>query len=341
MLPLLQVPLQILVRTISSDESDMAEYLNDKQQRRIAEYLTCRTVRTEWPTWLLVLVIYGGWFATLRFHEHLTLLPTTLLLSGFCVWFMSLQHEIMHGHPTRYLWLNTLLAYAPLAVWYPYTLYRESHMRHHNDADLTLPGLDPETHYVDATVWGGSGRAMRMLYRCRKTFWGRMAIGPLMAIAHTVWTALRQALRGEFQHVPMWLTHAALLCGMLYGIQHYCGIAWWYYLLFVAYPALSVAMVRSYFEHRAAHDCKHRIVINEAGLPMRLLFLNNNYHLVHHDLPGLPWYLIARVYRDDRADYLARCGDFHVHGYSELLRDYGFTAIDEPVHPLTMVRYAI
>lgn len=48
-------------------------------------------------------------------------------------------------------------------------------------------------------------------------------------------------------------------------------------------------MIRSYFEHRAADDCKHRIVINEAGSVMRLLFLNNNYHLVHHDLPHLPW----------------------------------------------------
>ncbi|MEB0010859.1 fatty acid desaturase [Glaciimonas sp. Gout2] len=312
----------------------MAEYLSDGQQQKIAELLSNRIARSEWPTWLLVLLIYGGWGATLWFRSRLTLLPTTLLLIVFCVWFMSLQHEIMHGHPTRYLWLNKILAYAPLAVWYPYSLYRQSHLQHHNDANLTVPGLDPETHYVDAAVWHASGHLMRTLYRWRKTFWGRMLVGPLMAISSTWGTAIEEILHGDMRHGRMWLTHGGLLVGMLVGIQHFFDIPWWYYLLFIAYPAMSVAMVRSYFEHRAAADCKHRIVINEAGLLMRILFLNNNYHLVHHDLPRLPWYLIARVYQEDRADYLSRCGGFHLHGYRELMRDYGFNPIDDPLHPL-------
>jgi hypothetical protein len=44
------------------------------------------------------------------------------------------------------------------------------------------------------------------------------------------------------------------------------------------------------------------------------------------------------VYRDDRANYLERCGNFHVHGYGEPMRDHGFTPIDDPLHPLTTVR---
>jgi fatty acid desaturase len=71
---------------------------------------------------------------------------------------------------------------------------------------------------------------------------------------------------------------------------------------------------------------------------MRLLFLNNNYHLVHHDLPHLPWFLIARVYWDDRSAYLSRCNGFLVHGYLDLMREYGFTPIDEPQHPLASAR---
>lgn len=47
-------------------------------------------------------------------------------------------HELVHGHPTRDRRLNRLLGYAPLAVWFPYTLYMESHLRHHNDDHLTL-----------------------------------------------------------------------------------------------------------------------------------------------------------------------------------------------------------
>lgn len=94
---------------------------------------------------------------------------------------------------------------------------------------------------------------------------------------------------------------------------------------------LFLAMVRSYYEHRAADDCKHRIVINEAAWPMRLLFLNNNYHLVHHDLPDLPWYLQPVVYRANREDYLRRCGGFLVAGYGELIRRFGLTPVDAPL----------
>ena len=76
-----------------------------------------------------------------------------------------------------------------------------------------------------------------------------------------------------------------------------------------------------------------RIVINEAGRFMRLLFLNNNYHLVHHDLPKLPWYLIPRVYRADRDAYLARSGGFIQPGYVAQARRFAWTPTDPAVHP--------
>jgi fatty acid desaturase len=92
-------------------------------------------------------------------------------------------------------------------------------------------------------------------------------------------------------------------------------------------------MVRSFYEHRPAARDKERIVLNEADPLLRLLFLNNNLHLVHHDLPSLPWYLLPRVYRARRAEYLARNGHFHFDGYGDLARRHGWRAIDAPVHP--------
>jgi fatty acid desaturase len=315
----------------------MAQYLNDEQRTRINQYLG-DAAHGEWPTWLVTVVVYGGWLLALRYHATLTLLPTTVIWIICCVWFMSLQHEFMHGHPTRHAWLNKALGYAPLAVWFPYTLYRETHMRHHRDENLTYPGLDPESFYIAPEVWRQTGNAMRALHRACKTFWGRLTLGPLMAIGGTLVSSAQKVLRGDLRELPMWFAHGTLLVAMLYGVQRLSGIPWWYYLLGVAYPALSLAMVRSYFEHRPAHDCKHRIVINEAGHVMRLLFLNNNYHLVHHDLPHLPWFLIARVYREDRSAYLSRCNGFLVHGYLDLMRQYGFTPIDEPQHPLASAK---
>jgi fatty acid desaturase len=145
--------------------------------------------------------------------------------------------------------------------------------------------------------------------------------------------ALGQIVKGNWRVLLMWLTHLSCLLGLLLLVNRIAGIGAWHYVLGIAYPALSIAMVRSYYEHRAAGDCKHRIVINEASWLMRLLYLNNNYHLVHHDLPSLPWYLIARVYQANRQDYLLRSGQFLVPGYGHLLRRFGLKAVDHPVHP--------
>ncbi len=316
----------------------MAEYLNPQQEQVVARLLASPMARTEWPTWLLILLVYGSWFATLALSHRLGLPVTTVLLILCCAWYMSLQHELVHGHPTRHRRFNKALGFAPLAVWFPYTVYLESHLRHHNDAHLTLPDVDPETHYVSDAVWRHSGWLMRALFVHRKRFWGRFMIGPAMAIGAVVHEALEQVRGGNYRYLRMWIVHLAMLVAMLAAIERYTIIPAWYYLLVVAYPALSLAMVRSYYEHRAADDCKHRIAINEASWPMRLLYLNNNYHLVHHDLPSLPWYLLAKVYWADRDAYIARCGGFRISGYAELIRRFGLTPVDAPVHPLAQDR---
>ena len=312
----------------------MAEYLNPAQKQVVERLLGTPMARTEWPTWLMAFLVYGAWGATLYWSAALGRFATTLLLIISCAWFMSFQHEAVHGHPTRHRWLNKLLAYAPLAVWFPYTLYLESHLRHHNDAHLTMPGMDPETHYVSGPTWQRSGWLMRGLYWQRKCFWGRVVLGPAMSIVAMAREALGQLRRGNLRYLPMWLTHIGLLLLMLWGIAAWTGMAPWFYLFCVAYPALSLATVRAYYEHRAAEDCKHRIAINEASWPMRLLFLNNNFHLVHHDLPALPWYLLPSVYWANRDAYLQRCGGFHIGGYGELIRRFGFKPVDAPLHPL-------
>jgi len=311
----------------------MSEYLNPSQRQAVERLLATRTARTEWPTWLMCCLVYGAWGGTLHFSAALGPWLTTLLLAISCAWFMSLQHELVHGHPTRHRWFNKLLGYAPLAVWFPYTLYLESHLRHHNDAHLTLPDADPETHYVSARTWERSGWLMRFLYWQRKRFWGRVVFGPAMAIGAVLRDAVRQPLRGDFRYLPMWCTHIVLLVVLLAAVRAWSGIGALHYLLGVAYPALALAMVRSYYEHRAAEDCKHRIAINETAWPMRMLFLNNNYHLVHHDLPSLPWYLLPGVYWANREDYLRRSGGFRIAGYGELIRRFSFRAVDAPVHP--------
>ncbi len=319
----------------------MAEYLDDAQKAELGRMEAGWLWRTEAPTWALIVAIYGGWYLTLSHWQTLGLPLATALLILFCAWFMSLQHELLHGHPTPWVWVNRILGYAPLSVWYPYTLYRDTHIRHHRDEDLTLPGLDPESYFVTTERWNRLGKLGRAVCHVRNTLLGRLLLGPLIGYAHTLVGTVRQFLRGNFHYLPMWLCHFTLLAAMLVWMDRQFGMSPLYYVLCIAYPGLALAMVRSFFEHQPAEAVKHRCVLNEAALPWRLLFLNNNYHLVHHDLPSVPWYGLPAIYWPRREEYLARNGGFLVHGYGEWVRRFAWRPVARPVHPFANAAHGV
>jgi fatty acid desaturase len=287
----------------------------------------------EWPNGLLIIVIYGAWLTLILWYPRLPQVPATLALVVVCAWFMSLQHELLHGHPTRHAGLNRLFGLAPLAAWYPYDIYRDSHIAHHRDELLTTPGVDPESNYVDPAAWKALGPWGRFLRTAMRTVAGRFLLGPALAILEVwadIFTGPRQ--RG-WRAVRTWGQHLALLGLLLWWVQAQSGISALHYLFGIAYPALGLAMMRSFHEHRPAPAPGHRIVVNDAGVFWRLLYLNNNYHSVHHAKPALAWYRIPALWRAQREQFLAGNGQFHYQGYGRLLWRHLFTPVDSPVHP--------
>jgi len=287
----------------------------------------------EWPTWLLIVAVYGVWLIAVCFAEALGIAAGSTLLALAACWFMSLQHELLHGHPTRSRALNRLLGVAPLAAWYPYDLYRDGHLAHHRDEMLTQPGLDPESNYIAAHDYAKLPRWCRPLWHAQRTVLGRLLFGPALVIVPTWLDIVRKPLRGDRSQLRSWSQHLLLLAALLWGLDRYAGIGPLQYLLAVAYPALALTMLRSFYEHRPAADPAHRVVVNEAGWFWRVLYLDNNFHAVHHETPGLPWYRIGARYRADREGILQRNGGFLVHGYGALMRRYALRPIDSPVHP--------
>ena len=288
----------------------------------------------EWRTWLLVPTVYAAWLLAVTAYQALGQAAGAILLILATCWFTSLQHELIHGHPTRNRRVNRLLGVAPLAVWYPYELYRHSHLAHHRDELLTEPGIDPESNYIDEAAWQRLGRLLRPLWIAQRTVLGRFLLGPAMVIAPTWLDIARRPLRGDFAQSRSWAVHLILVCAMLLALDRYAGIGPLTYLLTICYPALGLAMFRSFYEHRPAQEAAHRVVVNEAGLFWRILYLNNNYHAVHHERPDLPWYLVRRVYLEHRTEVLRRNGGFLIPGYLFLMRRFAATPIDSPIHPL-------
>lgn len=311
----------------------MPNYLDNAQRDDIVRLRQSFTGRTEWPTWLLLIGVYAAWPALMLLSPRLGVWPTTGLMIPLTVLWLSLQHELLHGHPTRRPWVNKVLGYAPFAVWYPYTLYRDTHLQHHRDEDLTVPGRDPESRYLSQSSWQRTGAVMRLLHWLDKTPSGRLVFGVPLALGGLIAGESARLLRGERKAWAMWTTHGVFLVLMFLFIERYSALSSLRYLLLISVPALAISMVRSYYEHRPAEHSHQRTVINEASWPWCWLFLNLNLHLVHHDLPGLAWYYLPRVYEDRRAQWLARSGGFLVPGYVELFRRHSFNPIDSPQHP--------
>ena len=311
----------------------MAHYFDLAQQQDIHTLARSFTGRTQWPTWLLLIAVPGAWFGLLFISPLIGAFWTLLLLIPVVVLWMSVQHELLHGHPTRALWFNKLLGYAPFAVWYPYTLYRDSHLLHHRDHDLTLPGIDPESRYLLNRQWPQSPKLLRGLLWLNKTVAGRVLIGPPLALCGLATEEFARLRQGQRQAWCMWLTHGFCTGLMCAFIAHYSVLSIWQYVFLVTVPALSVGALRSYYEHRPAERPEQRTVLNEAGWPWAWLFLHLNLHLVHHDMPGLPWFYLPTVYRARRAQWIERSGGFLVEGYGTFLRNNSVRAIDSPQHP--------
>lgn len=284
----------------------------------------------EWPTWVLITAIYGSWLAALAWYAQGGSVGAVLALVVVSAWYMSLQHELVHNHPTRHAGLNRALGLLPIAVWYPFDIYRRSHLAHHRDELLTYPGQDPESNYLDPADFAQRSAPMRVLLVVQRTSLGRFFITPAFAIFHLLWP-LRQASYWRSPKMRWsWAQHLALLVLMLWAVQSATGISPWTYVLGVSYPCLGLAFMRSLYEHRPAALPAHRIVVNEAAWPWRLLYLNNNYHAVHHAQPDLPWYAIPGVYWEKREAFVAGTGGFLVPGYARLFMRHAFSPIDHP-----------
>lgn len=294
------------------------------------------SMRVEWPTLLLLAGVYVGWICLIAFYE---LLPVWIVLPALTVLttlHSSLQHEALHGHPTRNARLNELLAAVPLGLFIPYRRFKHLHLRHHCDENLTDPYDDPESFYLSKRDWLSMPLIARYLLRANNTLLGRLALGPALSLfAFYREEAARLADHTANRHCLLvsWIWHMVGAAGVIALISS-TGFPIFYYLLGVAYPAMSLLMLRTYAEHQATKDVGSRTAIVDASPFFALLYLNNNLHFVHHRFPNAPWYQLPKIYRLDYAGLNNDNGHYKIPGYWTLFRRY-FIRSKEPVeHPL-------
>ena len=287
----------------------------------------------EWPTVLLVVATYALWAAgTTVLWTYSPLLA--VIATGIAVaQLASLAHEVIHGHPFRSQTLSEALVFPATGLFIPYLRFKDTHLQHHNDAALTDPYDDPESNYFDPAVWARLPGVVKMVLRVNNTLAGRVLIGPVVGTASFLATDLKLALRGDRRVVQAWALHLPGLA-LVFGWLALVGqMPVWGYLLAV-YLGTALLKIRTYLEHRAHEAARARTVIVESRGPLSLLYLNNNFHVVHHMHPAVPWYRLPGMYAARKDHYQRRNEAYVYRNYTEVIRRYLFTAKDPVPHPV-------
>lgn len=289
--------------------------------------------RYECPTWCVVLAIYGGWFVLMRYHAELPWWVILPLGTWLVAWHGSLQHETIHAFASVPRPLRIAIASLPLGVFFPYGSYVREHRQHHRASRLTNPRLDPESFYHDPQQWRRYAPILRAIFRCNQTLLGRLVFGAVIQAVRSVRADARHIIGGDRRVRRDWTIHWTLVAVLFTCIVNVFGMPWWQYVVLIAYPGVSLAMLRSFYEHSWNPNVGQRTAVVENRFPFGLLFLNNNYHVVHHAAPSLPWYRIPAVWNEHRGAFLAENAGRYFAGYGVLVQRWFLRPVFDPISP--------
>ncbi|WP_419913400.1 fatty acid desaturase [Hoeflea sp.] len=288
---------------------------------------------TEWRTAALIAFCYFSWaFLVFGLSAYIPIVAALLVIPVITL-HSSLQHECLHGHPFRFAWMNDAIVLPPIGLFIPFLRFKDVHLEHHQNARICDPYDDPESWYVEQDFWVRLPRWLKLVFEANNTLFGRMLLGPAIALIRLVISDSRAIMQGDRRVMLAWALHAVLLPPVIFAIVRWSPLPFAVYFL-SAYVGLSLLMVRTYLEHQAEETLRGRSVIIEDRGPFSLLFLNNNLHAVHHAYPAVAWHQLPSLYRRHRARFLAMNKGYFFKSYGEIFRRFAFHRKEPVVYPL-------
>ena len=285
----------------------------------------------EWRTLGVLALCYGVWGAATYFAAALGWVAYPAIAAMVAL-HSSLQHEALHGHPTRIRGLNHALVFPALGLMFPYLRFEATHLAHHVDPNLTDPYDDPESWYLDPRRWARLPRWKQRILTLNNTLMGRMMLGPGLGIAAFWLNDARRIWAGDRATLRAWVLHALGVAMVAAWLSAFSAIGLSYVLC--AYGGLSLIAIRTFCEHRAHEWARGRSVVIESKGPLAWLFLNNNLHAVHHAHPSIPWYDLPGLYATQRERVLAMNDGYVFPSYRSVAKAYALRAKERVPHPL-------
>ena len=286
----------------------------------------------EWPTLILTLCVYGAYA-----FGAFVVLPVSLVLGMLImviagVLHSSLTHEVLHGHPFKSAIANSLLVFPTLIIFIPYLRFKDTHLDHHRDERLTDPYDDPETNFMDPQVWDQLPKWRQSLHLFNNTLLGRMFLGAVLSQIAFVRADIRLILAGDRRVALGWLLHVPSLFVAYVMVVLVADVPVWLWVL-ASYLSMAILKIRTFLEHRVHdHPRGRSVVVEDRGL-LSFLFLNNNFHSVHHAHPSVPWYALPRLFASKRDRFLAMNDGYYFGCYGEVMRKFAINRKDPVAHP--------
>mgnify|MGYP001432395665 CR=1 FL=1 len=253
-----------------------------------------RAPSTAWPTVILavacVSVTAGALVGAVTGRLPFPVAAALVFVAAFAAF--TPMHDASHRSVGRNVWLNEIVGrVSAMVLLAPYVAFRYVHLEHHRHTND--PERDPDFYAGRGPRWS---LPLRWLTQDLHYYW----------IIVTRWRQRPAAERLEV--VVNVLTIAVVVAGLLASGHGLTLLLVWLVPVRLAIAAL--ALTFDYLPHvpyqvRASEDrfAATRILLAPG---LTAMFLFQNYHLVHHLFPGVPFYRYRKVFEARRDDLLAQ-----------------------------------
>jgi ring-1,2-phenylacetyl-CoA epoxidase subunit PaaE len=240
--------------------------------------------------------------------------PLSVAINAVCSYlFFTVLHDTCHRSASQYDWVNTWLGRlsAPMvaAPFVSYSVFRFIHMQHHRFTNHD-ESKDPDAYTMDGPRW---------------TWPIRWATLDLRYLTYYVPRASKRptAERVEFLVTAAFGIGVIVLCATTGHIGDYLVL----YILPTRFAIMFLGFAFDYLPHHGLHatpeEDRYKTTRNRVGMEpvMNAVLLYQNYHLVHHLHPLIPFYRYLAAWRRNEDEYLSHDPALSTVGGRELTAD--------------------
>lgn len=235
----------------------------------------------------------------------------SIAINALCAyWMFTVAHDASHNSLSLYRWLNDGLGRIATMTLLPlpiFKMFRYIHMQHHRFSN------EPD----DPDYWVGRGSFWALPLRCA-----------LMDVHYIAWYVPRAASRPKEEIRDTILAAVGGIALLAWLISSGWGMAVLLYWVLPARIAIFfLALAFDYWPHSPykATDAENKYIATSvrAGREWLLtpLLLSQNYHLVHHLYPLVPFYRYIKVWRARERFHLSKAPLIVTPGFKEMSQD--------------------